>query len=107
MADLEASVTQRDAHIADLRSSIAERHAYMTGLEASIAQRDTHIADLKTGMAERDTHIADLKASLTAPERRPRGGFAGAPLPAMLSQATLPVLGLAGIALSLVKMRQS
>jgi chromosome segregation ATPase len=106
MADLEASAAQRDTHIADLRSSIAERHAYMADLEASIAQRDTHIADLKTGIAERDTHIADLKASLTALERRPRGSFAGVPLPAVLSRLTLPVLGLTGIALSLVKMRQ-
>jgi chromosome segregation ATPase len=106
MADLEASVTQRDTYIAKLTANLAERRAYMADLEASIAQRDTHIADLKTNIAERDTQITSLKTNLKELERRSHGRpAAGAPLP-VLSRVTLPVVGLAGAALSILKMRQ-
>ena len=77
----------------------------MADLEASIAQRDTHIADLKTNIAERDTQIASLKANFKELERRSQGRLpTGVPLPA-LSRVTLPVVGLAGAALSILKMR--
>jgi chromosome segregation ATPase len=107
MADLEASVTQRDTYIASLTATLTERRAYMADLEASIAQRDTHIADLKTSIGERDTQIASLKAGYKELERRGQGRLAtGARLPA-LSRVTLPALALAGVALSLLKMRHS
>jgi hypothetical protein len=79
----------------------------MADLEASIAQRDTHIADLKTNIAERDTQIASLKANFKELERRSQGRRPTGvpPLPA-LSRVTLPVVGLAGAALSILKMRQ-
>ena len=78
----------------------------MADLEASIAQRDTHIADLKTHIAERDTQIANLKTGLKELERRAQPRLpTGVALPA-LRRVTLPVVGLAGVALSLLKMRQ-
>ena len=67
-AALQASLAEREGDVATLQASLAGRKDEITALQASLAEREGDVATLRASLAERDSEVAALQAFLAERE---------------------------------------